>query len=101
MSEKSWGELLGAHAPELDAQNREDLEFLNRGSALSSREKLLIATALESMANRPAGAKNYGERAVQAGATKEQILDVLTLLRMFGGRPALVTGCEALRQFDR
>lgn len=100
MTDKSWGELLREHSPELDKQIGADLEFLSRSSALSSREKFLIAMVLDSVANRPAGTRSYSERAVQAGATKEQILEALTMLRMFGGRPALVTGTEALRQFE-
>jgi len=98
---KSWSELLRAHSPELDKQNQADQEYLSRSSALSSREKLLLAMVLDAAANRLAGARSYGERAVQAGATKEQILETLAVLRMFGGRPALVTGCEALRQFEK
>lgn len=100
MADKNWAELLREQAPDLDAQNRGDLEFLGSGSALSSREKFLIAMVLDAAANKPVGARNYGERAVQAGASKEQVLDALRILRMFAGRPALVTGCEALRQFD-
>ena len=69
-------------------------------SALSSREKFLVAMVLDAAANKPNGARSYGERAVKAGATKAQILDALTVLRMFWGRPALVTGTEALRQFE-
>ncbi|HUI70408.1 MAG TPA: carboxymuconolactone decarboxylase family protein [Spirochaetia bacterium] len=101
MADKTWVDLIHDHSPEMDQQNKADMEFLERSSALSSREKLLIAMVLDAMANKPNGARRYGERAVQAGATKEQLLDALTVLRMFGGRPALVTGVEALRQFDK
>ncbi len=101
MADKSWGDLLRELSPELDRQNQADQEFLGRSSSLSSREKYLLAMVLDSVANRPAGARSYGEKAAQAGATKEQILEALAILRMFGGRPALVTGCEALRQFGK
>jgi alkylhydroperoxidase/carboxymuconolactone decarboxylase family protein YurZ len=90
MAEKSWGELLRDHAP----------EFLGRATALTPREKVLLAMVLDAAATKPAGARTYGEKAVAAGADKEQVLDALRVLRMFAGRPALVTGCEALRQFD-
>jgi len=100
MAEKSWGDILRDHAPDLDEQNRAELDFLGHSSALSAREKFLLALVLDAAANKPAGARAYGEKAVQAGATKEQVLDALRVLRMFAGRPALVTGCEALRQFD-
>jgi len=100
MADKSWVDIIHDHSPELDQQNKADMEFLNRASALSVREKLLIAMVLDASANKPNGARSYGERAVKAGASKEQILEALTILRMFGGRPALVTGVEALRQFE-
>ena len=101
MADKGWGELLRDHAPDLDRENRADLEFLGRDSALSAREKYLIAMVMDAAANKPIGARAYGEKAVQAGATKDHVLDALRILRAFAGRPALATGCEALRQFDR
>jgi len=101
MAEKSWAELIRDLSPDLDEQNRKDLEYLARDTALSAREKYLLAMVLDSAANKPAGARSYGEKAVQAGASKGQILEALTVLRMFCGRPALVTGIEALRQFER
>jgi alkylhydroperoxidase/carboxymuconolactone decarboxylase family protein YurZ len=101
MAEKSWGDLLRDHAPDLDEQNRGDLDFLGRSTALSAQHKYLLALVLDAAANKPAGARAYGEKAVQAGATKEQVLDALRVLRMFAGRPALVTGCDALRQFEK
>ena len=101
MADTSWADLIKDHAPDLAAQNRAELDYLGRDSALSSREKLLLAMVLDSAANKPAGARSYGEKAVQAGATKDQVLEALTVLRMFWGRPALVTGSEALRQFEK
>ncbi len=101
MADKSWVELIREHSPELDRQNNADMEFLGSGSALGPREKLVIAMVLDAAANKPNGVRSYAEKAVKAGATKEQILDALKILRMFWGRPALVTGAEALRQFEK
>jgi alkylhydroperoxidase/carboxymuconolactone decarboxylase family protein YurZ len=101
MTDKTWVDLLHDHAPELERQHKADMEFLGRDSALSAREKMLIAMVLDGAANKPNGVRAYGERAVKAGASKEQVVDALTILRMFWGRPALVTGAEALRQFDK
>ena len=66
MAEKSWGDILRDHAPDLDEQNRADRDFLGRPSALSAREKYLLALVLDSAANKPAGARSYGEKAVKA-----------------------------------
>jgi len=100
MADKGWMDLIRDHSPELDRQNKADQEFLNRDSALSSREKLLLAMVLDTAANKPNGARRYGEAAVKAGASKDQVLEALTIIRMFWGRPALVTGSEALKQFE-
>ena len=100
MAEKSWGDLIRSYSPELDEQNRSDMDFLRSSSALSPREKYLLAMVLDAMAGRPKGAKGYGERATQEGASREQIVEALRVLLMFGGRGALASGCEALRQFE-
>jgi len=100
MAEKNWGELIQSHSPELDEQNRADREYLAGNGALSSRERYLLAMVLDAIADRPRGVDTYGRRAVEEGATKAQILEALTILRMFAGRPALVMGAEALRQFE-
>ncbi len=100
MPDKSWGELLSTYSPGLEAQNRADHDFLATDGALSARERYLMAMLLDAVANRPRGADGYGRKAVESGATREQIVEALTVLRMFAGRPALATGCEALRQFE-
>ncbi|HET6449926.1 MAG TPA: carboxymuconolactone decarboxylase family protein [Spirochaetia bacterium] len=101
MADKGWIDLLHDHAPALEQQHRADMEFLGSATALSAREKMLIAMVLDAAANKPNGVRAYGERALKAGATKDQVLDALTVLRMFFGRPALVTGAEALRLFEK
>lgn len=100
MADRSWSDLIHSHSPELDEQNRTDMAFLKTSSALTSREKYLLAMALDAFAGMPNGARKYGERATQEGASKEQIVEALSIVRMFGGRGALATGCEALRQFE-
>ena len=101
MADKGWGDLIRDQAHALDAQNRADLDFLAHDAALSAREKFLLAMVLDAAANKPVGAKAYGEKAVQAGASRDQVVEALTVLRMFCGRPAMATGCEALRQFEK
>ncbi|HUX12228.1 MAG TPA: carboxymuconolactone decarboxylase family protein [Spirochaetia bacterium] len=101
MADRSWGDLLREHCADLNDQNVADAKFLGDDSALTSREKYLIAMLLDAAANKPVGARGYGEKAVQAGASKDQILDALRVLRMFAGRPALATACESLRQFEK
>ena len=37
----------------------------------------------------------------EKGATADQIVEAIKILRMFGGRPAMVTGVEGLRDLKR
>jgi alkylhydroperoxidase/carboxymuconolactone decarboxylase family protein YurZ len=39
----------------------------------------------------------YGRRARELGASEAQVVEAIKLLRIFGGRPAMVAGAEALR----
>jgi len=98
MSEKSWSELVAAHVPELARLSDEDRAFMESDSALPSWAKYLLAVALDAAANHPNGCRSYGKRAVEKGATPAQVAETVKMLRMFGGRPAMVTGAEALRE---
>jgi alkylhydroperoxidase/carboxymuconolactone decarboxylase family protein YurZ len=97
MAEKTWGELLAAGAPDLGKASDDDRAFMERDTALPTWVKYVIATALDAVANHPNGCRFYGKMAVQHGATREQIADTLRMVRMFNGRPGMVTGAEAFR----
>jgi alkylhydroperoxidase/carboxymuconolactone decarboxylase family protein YurZ len=95
--EKSWSEIIAQYSDELARLSREEGEFLSSDSALPAWIKLLMAMQLDAVFNHPRGARGYGRRAREHGATVEQIVEAVKVLRMFGGRPAMVTGAEALR----
>ena len=97
MSEKSWSELLEGRSAELAALARADSQFLETDSALPAWVKCLMAMQLDAILNHPRGVRAYGRRAQELGASEEQIVEAIKLLRMFGGRPAMVTGAEGLR----
>jgi alkylhydroperoxidase/carboxymuconolactone decarboxylase family protein YurZ len=97
MSEKSWSEVLAEHSEELARLSREDSEFLESESALPSWTKFLMAMQMDAIFNHPGGVRWYGRRARELGATEAQVVEAIKLLRMFGGRPAMVTGVEGLR----
>ncbi len=101
MSEKSWSELLGDFVPDLAHLSKQDSDFMARDTALPARIKLLMAMQLDAVYNHPRGVVSYGKRAQEAGATIEQIADAIRMLRMFGGRPAMATGAEALRELKK
>ena len=97
MSEKSWSEILAEHSQELAALSRADGEFLSADSALPTWVKLLMAMQLDALFNHPGGARHYGRRAREMGATEEQVVEAIQVLRIFAGRPAMVTAVEGLR----
>jgi alkylhydroperoxidase/carboxymuconolactone decarboxylase family protein YurZ len=98
MAEKSWSELLAAHSDELASLSEADGAFLEADSALPSWVKYLMAMQLDAIANHPRGVRWYGRRARELGASEAQVVEAIKLLRIFGGRPAMVTGAEALRK---
>jgi alkylhydroperoxidase/carboxymuconolactone decarboxylase family protein YurZ len=100
MTEKSWSELMAAHSDELAMLSEADGAFLEADSALPSWVKYLMAMQLDAIANHPRGVRWYGRRARELGASEAQLVETIKLLRIFGGRPAMVTGAEALRNED-
>ena len=97
MDEKSWPELLAEHSPELAQTSRADGEFLDADSARPAWAKHLMAMQMDAIHNHLRGVRWYGLRAQELGASKEQVVEAIKLLRIFGGRPAMVTGAEGLR----
>jgi len=97
MPEKSWIELLAEHSPELAELNRQDGAFLESDTALPAWVKLLMAMQIDSVFNHPGGVRYYGKRARELGASPQQVVEAVQVLRMFAGRPAMVTGAEGLR----
>jgi alkylhydroperoxidase/carboxymuconolactone decarboxylase family protein YurZ len=97
VSEKSWAVLLAEHSVELAELSRADGEFLESESALPSWVKHLMAMQLDAVFTHPGGARWYGRRARELGASEEQVVEAIKLLRIFAGRPAMVTAVEGLR----
>jgi alkylhydroperoxidase/carboxymuconolactone decarboxylase family protein YurZ len=97
MSEKSWSEILAAHSSELAALSQADSAFLEADTALPPWVKYLMAMQLDAAFNHPRGVRHYGHRARELGASEAQVVETIKLLRIFGGRPAMVTGAEGLR----
>jgi alkylhydroperoxidase/carboxymuconolactone decarboxylase family protein YurZ len=98
MTEKSWIEIIAEHSPELAELNRQDGVFLETDGALPAWVKLLMAMQLDAVFNHPGGVRYYGKRARDLGATPQQVAEAIGVLRMFAGRPAMVTGAEGLRE---
>jgi alkylhydroperoxidase/carboxymuconolactone decarboxylase family protein YurZ len=98
MSEKSWSELLAENSPELAALLQEDSQFMAAETALPAWIKYLMAMQMDAIFNKPAGVRAYAKRALTLGASKAQVVEAIQMVRMFAGRPAMVTAAEALRE---
>jgi alkylhydroperoxidase/carboxymuconolactone decarboxylase family protein YurZ len=97
MSEKNWSELLAEHSDELAELSRADGTFLAADTALPAWVKLLMAMQMDAVANHPGGVRYYGRRARELGASEKQVVEAIQVLRIFCGRPAMVTAVEGLR----
>jgi alkylhydroperoxidase/carboxymuconolactone decarboxylase family protein YurZ len=97
MSEKSWSQLLAEHSDELAQLSRTDGEFLEAETALPPWVKHLMAMQIDALFNHPGGVRWYGRRARELGASEAQVVEAIKLLRIFAGRPAMVTAVEGLR----
>lgn len=100
MDEKSWVQLLSEQNKEMAELLKADAEFISSDTALPAWVKCLMAMQLDSIFNHPKGSRGYGRRAVESGATKEQVVEAIKLLRMFAGRPAMATAAEGLRDLE-
>jgi alkylhydroperoxidase/carboxymuconolactone decarboxylase family protein YurZ len=98
MPEKSWSQILTEHSPELAQLLQEDSQFMASDSALPAWIKYLMAMQMDSIFNKPAGVSSYGKKALELGASKAQVVEAIQMVRMFAGRPAMVTAAEALRE---
>ena len=88
---------LATHRPEfvaLAAEIRERAYYTP--GALDAKTKLLIALALDIAAGAEEGVKTLAARARAAGATQDEILDVLQVCYSVGGLQRLSSGAKAL-----
>jgi alkylhydroperoxidase/carboxymuconolactone decarboxylase family protein YurZ len=77
---------------------QKDREFISTDTELPRWVKNLMALQLDSVFNHPAGARHYGAQALASGATEEQLLEAIELLRMYAGRPAMATAAAAFEK---
>ncbi|MFW5684140.1 MAG: carboxymuconolactone decarboxylase family protein [Spirochaetota bacterium] len=93
-----WQEDLSQRSEALAGVLAADWQFMAGDTALPKWVKHLMALQLDSVFNHPAGARYYGSQALEAGATEEQLLEAIELLRMYAGRPAMATAAAAFEK---
>ncbi len=76
-------------------KNLQELTYAE--GALDVKAKLLIAMAIDADHGAVQGATALGRRAIQAGATKEEILEALRVAYNIGGNRALFTSAMVLQ----
>lgn len=64
--------------------------------ALSSKNKILIALALDAAHGAVNGVKSLAKQAIDAGATREEIIDALRVVYFISGVGSIYTAAQAL-----
>ena len=90
----AWSDELAKRSDALRKVLADDAEFIGSDSALPRWVKLLMAMQLDSVTNHPDGARYYGTQALEAGASEQQVMEAIQLLRMYAGRPAMATAAS-------
>ncbi|HDS45944.1 MAG TPA: carboxymuconolactone decarboxylase family protein [Methanomicrobia archaeon] len=86
--------------PELLALVAETREFALADGALPTKFKLLIALALDASNGATEGVKALAQAAMQAGATNEEITEVLRVTQYVCGVGSVYTAAHALAALD-
>ena len=72
-------------------------EFVYKDGALPKKMKLLIAVAFDASHGAIGGVKSLAAQALEAGATKEEILEALRVAYLFGGLGSLYIASQGLK----
>jgi len=74
----------------------ETRQFAFSDGALPRKFKLLIALALQTALLADGGIRSFAQLALQAGATGEEIAEVLRIVQYLNGAPGIYTASSAL-----
>lgn len=66
--------------------------------ALGKKEKLLIAMALDASHGAVNGVRSLASQAMQAGASKQEVMEALRVTAFISGVGSIYTAAEALRE---
>ena len=86
------------HDPEFFKLLEQSREFELADGALPKKSKLLIALALDAAHGAVNGVQSLARQALAAGATKEEILEVLLQACIYCGVPAAVDSLRIARE---
>lgn len=94
-------ERLGEAAPETMAGFGKLHEAGAGDGALDTRTKELIALAIGIAVHCDGCISYHAHDALEAGASREEIVEVIGVAVMMGGGPSVVYGCQALEAVDQ
>ncbi len=84
--------------PELLKLVKNTNAFALADGALPRKFKLLIAMALDASHGTVQGVKSLTQQAMQAGATKEEVMETLRVAQYISGAGAVYTAAHAFRE---
>jgi len=84
--------------PELLKLVKDTNTFALADGALPRKFKLLIAMALDASHGTVQGVKSLTQQAMQAGATKEEVMEALRVAQYISGAGAVYTAAHAFRE---
>jgi alkylhydroperoxidase/carboxymuconolactone decarboxylase family protein YurZ len=84
--------------PELLKLVRNTNAFALADGALPRKFKLLIAMALDASHGTVEGVKSLTQQAMQAGATKEEVMEALRVAQYISGAGAVYTAARAFKE---
>jgi len=83
--------------PKLTDHLKATEEFVYADGALSRKFKLLIGMAFDASHGAVGGVHGLARRAMEAGATKDEIIEALRVAYLFGGIGSVYIGSEGLK----
>ena len=84
--------------PELLKLVKDTNAFALADGALPRKFKLLIAMALDASHGTVQGVKSLTQQAMQAGATKEEVMETLRVTQYISGAGAVYTAAQAFKE---
>jgi len=84
--------------PELLTLLENTKTFAMTDGALPRKFKLLIAMALDASHGTVQGVKSLTQQAMQAGATKEEVMETLRVTQYISGAGAVYTAAQAFKE---
>ena len=84
--------------PELFKLVENTCDFTFEEGALTRKFKLLIAMALDALKGTVQGVKSLTQEAIQAGATREEVMEALRVALFISGVGCVYTAAHAFRE---